>query len=1517
MSQLPNKSSPDKLQEEIDALIRQLHETEERLGVLTGNKVDSVVHPSGASYLLHRAQKTLLRSEAALREHVRLQIDVLDALPAHIALLNEQGVVVAVNDAWRGFGSKNAFDTTNYGVGRDYIQICEQAHGDCAAEARQVGKGIQAVLRGEAQSFSLEYPCHSPTEKRWFRIMVTPLHQGGTGGAVVMHVNVSERKLAEEALRESQQKFQQLADNITDVFWIRSADLREVHYLSPAFERIWGRPAASVYENPQQWTEFVTPEDRPRVLAAFKGLMGDEPNLDVEYRIMRPDGEMRWVRVRGFKVRDANGEVIRYAGIATDITEHKLAELRLRRLNRLHTVLSKTSEAIVRAEDRQQLYDTVCRIVVEDGQLRFGLIVELDVTTQQVQRVAAYGAGGEHSQILTVTIDGGPLSQGTIGTALRNGKPDICNDFAGDPRMAPWQENAVVQGFLAMASFPLKRGLKTIGALVMHASEVGYFEEDEVRLMTAVADELSFAIEGIEKEKERERAEAALRASETSMATAQRIGHFGSWELDLTDQEKVDANPLRWSDEMYRIAGYEPGTVTITNEMFFRHVPPVEHAVIRQAVSTAIQRRCPYSIVHRLIRPDGEERIVHETAQLFFDAKTGVPLKMIGTAHDITEQRKAEEALWRSEREQRELVKQLELEQARLVAAQRVAKVGSWETNLTTLEVIWSAETYRIFEADPATFVPTHAGFLNLVHPEERDAVNGAFIRSMEQPVACTVGHRLLLPGGRIKHVEERWQVFRDEQQKPVRAIGTCQDITARKLVEEETERQASFARFNPNPVIELSAEGRLNYFNEAAVSMARRLGYEHPAQILPPDILEIERECLVTGEPRLRLEKEVAGRIISWSFFPIPSARVVHGYAGDITERKKAEQRTAEVQRYNQTLIETSPLAIITYRATGEAVTANEASMRMLGARDMAAVLGQNFRQIEFWQKTGLLAAADEALARGQLVEREVQGRNSFGKELWMHCQLKPFTYAEEPYLLCFFDDIRQRKWAEERLTEQAALLDAAHEAIFVKDLDDQIIYWNKGAECMYGWKAEEAMGQKSADLLYQDADVINEAYQALMSKGEWQGEMVKLTKDGRKLNVDVRWTLVRNTHGEPKSILAINVDVTEKKKIEAQFLRAQRMESIGTLAGGIAHDLNNVLAPILMSADMLKELVEDKEALGILDTVQSSAQRGAELVKQVLTFARGVEGQRIELHLSHPLRDIQKVVRETFPKSIKAVFQLHPEVWPVTGDPTHLHQVLMNLVVNARDAMPKGGILEVTTENVVLDEVYAGMNPDAKAGSFVAISVVDTGTGIPPEVRERIFEPFFTTKEIGRGTGLGLSTVSAIVRSHGGFIHVYSEMGKGTKFKVYLPAMATAHATEELAIKQTQLPRGLGEWVLVVDDEESIRAVARKMLERYGYKVHLAAHGAEAVALYARHQAEIAVVLTDMAMPVMDGPAAIIALKSINPKVKIIGTSGHTSNGGVAKALGAGVEHFIPKPYTAEKVLTMLAEVLRGGEN
>ena len=506
---------------------------------------------------------------------------------------------------------------------------------------------------------------------------------------------------------------------------------------------------------------------------------------------------------------------------------------------------------------------------------------------------------------------------------------------------------------------------------------------------------------------------------------------------------------------------------------------------------------------------------------------------------------------------------------------------------------------------------------------------------------------------------------------------------------------------------------------------------------------------------------------------------------------------------------------------------------------------------------------------------------------------------------------EIAEREQTEEKVREQAALLDTANDAIYVTTLDYTVLYWNQGAERIYGWASTEALNRKTTELINPDAAAAEALAAVVLKQGSWAGERRQNTKSGGVVDVFSRLTLVRDKQGQPRSVFAINTDITEKKQLDARFLQAQRLESLGALASGIAHDLNNVLSPILMASAILRDKAQTDSERNMLTTMEACAQRGAGIIRQVLTFARGVEGKRIPLQPRHLLSEIAAIAGETFPKNIELEMDVEKELWPVLGDATQLHQVLMNLCVNARDAMPEGGRLGLNAENIDLDETFALMTPGAKSGPYVHLSIFDTGTGIPPELFNKIFDPFFTTKAPGKGTGLGLSTVLGIVRSHDGFIQFKSEAGKGTCFEVYLPA---ALDVKPVAVPDLRLPppRGQGELILVVDDEIAIRKVASKILEVFGYRVVSAADGAEGLAVFMQNRAAIAAIVTDMLMPGMDGPTFVRVVRRIEPKIRIIGISGVDEATAAADLESLGLSALITKPFTGASLAFALHAVL-----
>lgn len=543
-----------------------------------------------------------------------------------------------------------------------------------------------------------------------------------------------------------------------------------------------------------------------------------------------------------------------------------------------------------------------------------------------------------------------------------------------------------------------------------------------------------------------------------------------------------------------------------------------------------------------------------------------------------------------------------------------------------------------------------------------------------------------------------------------------------------------------------------------------------------------------------------------------------------------------------------------------------------------------------------------------------EYRFRHKDGTYRWIRDEMK-LVYNQQGSLqeiVGAWYDITENKQAQEQVKEQAALLDITTDAILVQDFKNKILFWNKSAERLYGWKTSDVQGKNALNLLYQETEQLEPIWKALDEKGAWQGELRQITKDGKAIIVESSWTVVRETKENPKSILIVNTDITQKKQLEAQFLRIQRLESIGTLASGIAHDLNNILAPMLISAQVLETRLQDEKSKKLLQILITNAKRGANLVKQVLSFGRGIEGQFTTIQVKHLISDFRQIVTQTFPKSIELSLDVSPDLWTVSGDATQLHQVLMNLCVNARDVMPQGGLLTICAENVYLDQTQTQVNIDAKVGPYIAITVADTGTGIPSDLLDRIFEPFFTTKEIGKGTGLGLPTVLGIIKGHGGFLNVSSEVGKGTEFKIYLPGIQEDEIERR---EEIQFPTGNGEQILIVDDEVFIRELSQVTLKKYGYRVLTASNGIEAVDLYAQHQDEISLVLLDMMMPSMDGPSTVHYLQKINPSIKIIAMSGLALNVMLAEVAKLGVTTFLSKPYTQEELLEAISQTLQIG--
>lgn len=437
-------------------------------------------------------------------------------------------------------------------------------------------------------------------------------------------------------------------------------------------------------------------------------------------------------------------------------------------------------------------------------------------------------------------------------------------------------------------------------------------------------------------------------------------------------------------------------------------------------------------------------------------------------------------------------------------------------------------------------------------------------------------------------------------------------------------------------------------------------------------------------------------------------------------------------------------------------------------------------------------------------------------------------------------------------------------------------------------------------------DCDLVAQELQQSIRRGQGLDTEFRIQEGDTIRWMAIKSTLIYDDQGQPDRLLGIHMDITDKKQMEAQFLRSQRLESLGTLASGIAHDLNNILTPILLVVQLLPLKLGNLDPWvdNKLKILETSAQRGADMVKQILTFARGLEGKRTDLRVNHLLRDIRKLMQQTLPKSIDIYVDVPNDLWAVSGDATQLHQVLMNLCVNARDAMPHGGVLQITAHNLTFDAASAQPYPQARLGPYIVVMVTDTGTGIAPAILNRIFDPFFTTKELGKGTGLGLSAVLGIVESHGGFIDVHSDVNQGSQFCLYLPAIPHADTAPPAPADPLD---GHQATILVIDDEPSICEVIKSMLEAHSYQVILAYDAPSALALLATHHAQIAAIITDIMMPTMDGITALPLLRRISPEVPVIAMSGLNLTD-TANTAPYGFQGFLSKPFTHQDLLQQL---------
>jgi two-component system, cell cycle sensor histidine kinase and response regulator CckA len=955
---------------------------------------------------------------------------------------------------------------------------------------------------------------------------------------------------------------------------------------------------------------------------------------------------------------------------------------------------------------------------------------------------------------------------------------------------------------------------------------------------------------------EHRRAERELQEKEALLRVAGEMAKVGGWEFDVATLRGT------WTDEVARIHDLDPGGETSV-EMGLSFFHGESRAKIESAIHNAIERGEPYDLEVEMISAKGVSKWVRTIGRPVQEG--GRVVKIRGTLQDITEQRIAEEALRTSE--------------AHLSNAVEIAQLGYWEYDVATALFSFDDHFYALFhttaeEVGGYTMVPSRYAE-EFVHPDDSRVI----AEEMRKAIGTTdphfsrqLEHRIVYADGGVGHIAVRFFIVKDSAGRTIKTYGANQDITERKRIEEDLQRRvANLQILNELNRVFLSATDLASVVDQVYRIFPQLLSAHgvHRASVL---LYDRETDCLISdqligversGGLSRSVPQEISHSISGRCFKERRPIVIADCAESDLIPPDTVESLSLRSAAAVPILCGDEPLGVLRLDNTQEPVGFSEDEVALFSL--VAGHLGIVIRSVQLVAER---LRAERALAR-----------------------------------------------TDERLR---VAVEGANLGLWDWDLQTNRVFFSPE------WKRQIGHGEHeiSDDLSEWESRVhpddlprTREMIQAFI-RSPWTNYEVEYRfrhRDGSHLRVLSRAALIRDETGKPLRMVGCHLDITKRKEMEEQLRQSQKMDAIGQLAGGVAHDFNNLLLAILGYSDIAaSDLEEGDDRLECLREIHLAGERAASLTRQLLAFSRQQAIEPLPLALNDLISGLMRMLRRLIPESCPIRFRPDHEIGAIVADRGQIEQVVLNLCVNARDAMPEGGKITISTERVALDAEDCRAHPWAKEGLFARLTVRDTGVGMSPEVLRRIFEPFFTTKEQGRGTGLGLATVFGIVQQHGGLIDVESQPGQGSAFHIYLP-IAALEVVERLSAEQGE-PTGGTETVLVAEDEEHVRRLTTRILERAGYLVITASDGPQAVKVFEANADRIDIVLLDMIMPGMNGLRVREALESTCPDVRVLFTSGYNPETIDVDDLAREGIDLLPKPYEAKTLLRRIRARLDG---